>query len=312
MLRPSERPVVLIAGGRAPLVASALEENRYAVVQVPTGVRALEWARQIHPDAILLQDDLPDMAGIDACRLLHSDRHIGHNVPILILAPGKPTPDQRVTALGAGAWDFLRYPGDHEELSLKLQAFVQAKRNVDIALAEGLVDPAMGVHSRPGLARRARELGALMNRKHGGLACLVFALETDPQDARVARLLAHTARVSDVVGVLGSAEFAVLAPETNHAGAVKFALRAGDALRRTTDDEALLAAASTLRVGYDVVVNLRYSPMDPVALLVRASAAVRHGSPEPGYPWVRRFDVTPASNPEGGVGVAPRPVQTRG
>jgi hypothetical protein len=43
-------------------------------------------------------------------------------------------------------------------------------------------------------------------------------------------------------------------------------------------------------VGYDAVVNLKYAPVDPVALLGRAAAAVRHGRPEPGYPWVRRFD----------------------
>ncbi len=50
-----------------------------------------------------------------------------------------------------------------------------------------------------------------------------------------------------------------------------------------------------LRVGYDAVVNLKYAPIDPVALLGRAAAAVRNGRPEPGFPWVRRFDVGTAS-----------------
>ena len=45
----------------------------------------------------------------------------------------------------------------------------------------------------------------------------------------------------------------------------------------------------TLRIGYDAVTNLKYSPIDPVALLARAAAAVRSGKPEPEYPWVSRF-----------------------
>ncbi len=56
-----------------------------------------------------------------------------------------------------------------------------------------------------------------------------------------------------------------------------------------------------LRVGYDAVVNLKYAPIDPVALLGRAAAAVRNGRPEPGYPWVRRFDVGTPTNENGHV-----------
>src|SRR2546430_10183047 len=175
----------------------------------------LEWARNFQPDAIMLAADLPDMPGIDASRLLHAALRIGHNVPILIIATDKPTPEQRVAALRAGAWDFVRHPGDPEEVALKLQTYVQAKRNIDVAFAEGLIDPATGLHSRPGLARRARELGALMARTHGALACVVFMLESDAHDLRAAGLLLHTARASDVVGAPGSGAVALRAPSTH-------------------------------------------------------------------------------------------------
>src|SRR2546429_7341256 len=132
---------------------------------------------------IIIDAELPDMSGIDACRLLHSDLRIGHTVPTLILTPNKPTPEQRVAALRTGVWDFLLYPPDREELLLSLETYLQAKRNIDVALA-GLVDPATGLHTRPALARRARELGALMSRARGGLACVVFALDADPADPK--------------------------------------------------------------------------------------------------------------------------------
>lgn len=301
------QPVVLIATRQEHSLVGGLQDSRYAVVEVHTGTLAVAWARDLRPDTIVLAADLPDMSGIDACRLLHNDLRIGHSVPILILAPDKPTPEQRVTALRAGAWDFLRSPRDAEELSLTLQTYVRAKRSIDVALAEGLIDPATGLHSRPALARRARELGALMARNHGALACVVFALETDPADPKAGSLLVRTARLSDVVGALGPTEFAVLAPATDHTGAVKLAQRVAGVLCRGSGGSTPPAPGSTLRAGYDAVANLTYAPTDPVELVGRASAAVRSGKPEPGYPWMRRFDGGTASSRDSGPTSRPSP-----
>ncbi len=298
---PDAPPVVLIAGARDHSLASALEANGYAVVQPPTAALALEQARDVRPDVIILGAELPDISAIDAGWLFDNDLHIGGNVPILILAPDRPTPEQRVTALHAGAWDFLRYPGDLDELLVKLQTYVQAKRNLDAALAEGPVDAPTGVHSRASLARRARELGALMSRQHGALACIVFALDVDHVDPRAGSVVARVARVSDVVGALGPTEFAVVAPATDHAGAVKLARRITAALSETLGSGGVLTPGSTLRVGYAAVGNLQYSPIDPVALLLRATTALRSGEPEPGSPWVRRFDLTTTTDRGGGA-----------
>jgi PleD family two-component response regulator len=289
-------PAVLIAVVRDHSLADVLDDNGYSVVQPPTGTLALEWARDIRPDIIILDTDLPDMSGSDACWLFRSDPHVGRNVPILILAPHKPTPEQRVTALRAGAWDFLRFPGEGDELTLKLQTYVQAKRNIDAALADGPMDPATGLHSRTGLARRARELGALMARTHGALACVVFAIDADPADVSAAAHLAQSARVSDVVGKLGPREFAVIAPATDHIGALQLARRVADTLCEEGSKTAL-TPGKTLHVGYEAVTNLKYSPIDPVALLARATTAVRDGKPEAGAPWVRRFELPAPSKP---------------
>src|SRR5213596_654605 len=290
----SAPPLILIAAIPEHSLASVFQGRHYAVVQVHTATLAAEWVRDVRPDTIIIDAELPDMSGIDACRLLHSDPRIGHTVPTLILAPNKPTPEQRVAALRAGVWDFLLYPPDREELSLSLDTYLQAKRNIDVALA-GLMDPATGLHTRPALARRARELGALMSRARGGLACVVFALEAGPADPKAGSLLARSARVSDVVGALSPTEFAVLAPGTDQAGAVKLAQRIGGALRDVVGASGSSAAARALQIGYDAVPNLKYSPIDPVALLLRATTAVRTGTPEPGCSWMRRFDESTAA-----------------
>ena len=296
MITPPAPTAVLIAVVRDHSLANVLDDNGYSVVQPPTGTLALECARDIRPDVIILDTDLPDMSGSDACWLLRSDPHVGRHVPILLLAPHQPTPEQRVTALRAGAWDFLRYPGERDELTLKLQTYVQAKRNIDAALADRPIDPATGLHSRTGLARRARELGALMARSHGALACVVFALNADPADVSAGVRVAQAARVSDVVGTLGPREVAVIAPFTDQAGAVQLARRMTNTLCEAGNQTALVPG-TTLHVGYDAAANLKYSPIDPLALLLRATAAVRDGKPEPGHPWVRRFDLGAASQP---------------
>jgi len=282
-------PVILVAIRRDRSLMRALGANGYTVIESPSGARALERARETRPDVIILDTELPDLTGLEACRLFRGEPHIGRNVPILMLTSGPPTPEQRVTALRAGVWDFVRYGGDADEISLKLETYIQAKRNIDATLAEGLFDPLTGLHNRPGLARRARELGALMARHHGALACVVFAVE-GPPDPRAANLVVQTARVCDVVGSLGPGEFAVLAPGTTDTGALRFAQRVASALCSSPGGSRDTTVTPGIRVGYDAVGNLKYAPIDPVALLGRAAAAVRNGRPEPGYPWVRRFD----------------------
>ena len=288
----SPRPVILIVAPQERSPAGLIEDHGYAVVQVHTGTLALAWAADLRPDAIVVDAELPDMTGIELCAALHTDLRIGHNVPILILAPEQPTPEQRVAALRAGAWDFLSYPRDQDDLALTLQTFVQAKRNIDLALAQGLTDPTTGVHSRSSLARRARELGALMARKHGALACIVFALDND---ATAGSLLVHAARVSDVVGALSPTEVAILAPGTDAAGAVKLAHRIGAAM----NGGAASPRAAQLRAGYAAVDNLTYTPTDPVELLTRAATAARNGAPDPRSSWVRRFEAKEPSGREG-------------
>jgi CheY-like chemotaxis protein len=302
--------IIVITVVRDHSLGRLLESHGYALVQPASGTQAFAWAREIRPDVIILDAELPDMSGIDACCLFRDDPHIGRNVPVLILTADKPTPEQRVTALRAGAWDFLRYPGDLAELSLKLQAYVQAKRNIDVALAEGLVDPATGLHSRSGLARRARELGALLSRNRGALACVVFAVEADAADPKAGAIVAQTARLSDVVGTWEPAEFAVLAPGTDDVGALKLAERVGGTLREVVRGPGPRVSWPPLRIGYDAVANLKYSPIDPVALLARAAAAVHTGRPEPEHPWVRRFADT-GREPAEKEGATPRITRPR-
>src|SRR2546426_173560 len=117
-------PLILIAASPEHSLASVFEGRNYIVVQVHTGTLAAEWARAAGPDRTTTAAELPDLSGIAACRLLHSDMRIGHTVPPLTLPPNKPTPEQRGAALRRGVWDFPLSPPDPEELLLSLETYL--------------------------------------------------------------------------------------------------------------------------------------------------------------------------------------------
>ncbi len=289
---PGGNPIVLIAVLQDRSLAALLDAQGYAVIEPGSGAQAVQWARTIHPDIIVLDAQLPDMSGLVACRMLRADPDVERNVPILVLASDKPTPELRVTAVSAGAWDFLRYPGD-TELTLKIEAYVQAKRSMDTAAQSGSMDPVTRIHSRLSLVRRARELGALMVRCRQPLGCMVFEIETEPASPRAGALVAEAARLSDLVGAMGPGTFAVVAPATDAEGMLDLAKRVSSAVRGNIGRHEDPPAVLTIRAGYDAVAILTYEPMDPAVLIGRAATAVRHGTPEPGLPWVRRFQGAP-------------------
>lgn len=281
---------VLIAVQHDRSLAQLLDAQGYAVLESPSGGHALKWARTVRPDLIILDEQLPDITGTVVCRLLRADPDVGQNVPILIVNDIEPTPEQRVDALSAGAWDYLKLPADGD-LALRLDAYIQAKRSVDVALADRSTLPATSLYGRGGLTRRARELGALMVRCHEPMACLVFELRSEPADPRLGTVIAHAVRVSDVVGVLNPGTFGIVAPATNDQGAVTLAHRVSAALAAATGRRGFVDVPD-IAAGYDAIGTLAYTPMDPAALLARAEAAIRSGTSEPGVPWLKRHEAT--------------------
>src|SRR6059036_268 len=218
-------PLVLLAGDGQEAtrwLRGLLESGGYAVLQERTGQHALDRARTTEPDVILVDAELPDLPGVELCRVLRSDPRVSSSTPILLMIREAATRKERLAALRAGAWECIAPPHDADEILLKVDAFVHAKLDADRARAEGLLDPLTGLYNRQGLVRRARELGSQAFREHGALACIVLALDfafDDLPDAPTVvsgvQALKTAARVSDVIGRLTPAEFAVVAPDTD-------------------------------------------------------------------------------------------------
>src|SRR6202020_2109474 len=99
----------------------ALALGGYEVRLAETGAGALADIASAVPDAVVLDIGLPDIDGLEVCRLL---RREGNRVPVLMLTARDAVTD-RIDGLDAGADDYLVKPFDIDELKARLRALLR-------------------------------------------------------------------------------------------------------------------------------------------------------------------------------------------
>jgi diguanylate cyclase (GGDEF)-like protein len=280
----------------------------YAVVRAYNGRQALEMARSVQPDVVILDRRLPDMDGLDVCSALASQGALIAGTPLIVTTADPGSRADQLAAFRAGAWEFLVQPLDGDVLLYKLDTFVRAKREADGLRDEGLLDASTGLYNARGLARRAREIGAEAMRRRDALACIAFAPEVEAPvvlsdrmlDELATKIAAHlgaaigrTGRTSDAIGRLGLSEFAIIAPATEAAGAVRLAERVQEALASSPFQAPGEEARLAVRAGYYAVPDFAESAVDAVEMLVRAASALRQPAAERRVSGsIRAFDET--------------------
>jgi DNA-binding response OmpR family regulator len=104
-------------------LAYNLTQQGYEVETAGDGKAALEAARRMRPDLILLDIMLPIMDGIEVCRILRQEM----NVPILMLTARDDEID-RVIGLEMGADDYVTKPFSMRELMARVKANLRRTR----------------------------------------------------------------------------------------------------------------------------------------------------------------------------------------
>ena len=99
------------------LLKVTLEAEQYRVYEAETGQTGLIELAHRKPDVVLLDLGLPDMDGIDVLRRLRE----WSKVPVLVLSVRQGVED-KVSALDAGADDYLTKPFHSAELTARLRA----------------------------------------------------------------------------------------------------------------------------------------------------------------------------------------------
>lgn len=101
-------PVVLAA------LRTRLESEGYTVITARDGVEALEQARAVQPDLMLLDLMLPRLSGERVCQELRGDPRI-RSIPVVVVS-ARVGEGERLRALAAGADAFVAKPYDLREL----------------------------------------------------------------------------------------------------------------------------------------------------------------------------------------------------
>jgi signal transduction histidine kinase len=104
--------------------SKVLQQAGFAVLEAGTGQTTLEIVRTQKPALILLDVNLPDMHGVEVCRLIKSDPNT-KIIPVLHISASSVQTSQQVTGLEAGADGYLVEPVDAGVLIATIKAFLR-------------------------------------------------------------------------------------------------------------------------------------------------------------------------------------------
>ncbi|MDD4801840.1 MAG: response regulator transcription factor [Syntrophomonas sp.] len=118
------------------LVKFNLEKEGFQVIVAYDGLKALEMAKSENPDLIILDIMLPNMDGLEVCRVLKQDINYSF-IPIIMLTARSEEIDT-VLGLELGADDYIKKPFSPRELLARVKARLRAVRILQAEKAIGL------------------------------------------------------------------------------------------------------------------------------------------------------------------------------
>lgn len=107
-------------------LVSILEPEGYRLVLAEDGRRALEQAKAIQPDVILLDVMMPGLNGFEVCRLVRAEDNLAE-VPVIFLT-ALDDRQSLLEGLNSGADDFITKPFNRHELRARLKSITRLDR----------------------------------------------------------------------------------------------------------------------------------------------------------------------------------------
>lgn len=100
------------------LLSAYLQHHDCRLFHAHDGLEGIEKARALQPDLVLMDAQMPNCSGYDACKILSGDPRTS-KIPIIFIS-GLTWPEQRVQGLLAGAVDYINKPFDFNEVKLRI------------------------------------------------------------------------------------------------------------------------------------------------------------------------------------------------
>jgi DNA-binding response OmpR family regulator len=112
------------------LTTEVLGQAGYDVLEASTGKECLDAVAAHHPDIVLLDVMLPDMAGTEVCRQIKADETLRDTFVILISGVHVSS-DSQADGLDVGADGYIIKPIANRELLSRIRSIVRIKRAED-------------------------------------------------------------------------------------------------------------------------------------------------------------------------------------
>lgn len=131
-MRPAASCKVLVVDDDERIVdvlSAILARDGYQILSARQGRNALDIIAQEHPDVVVLDVILPDLDGIEVCRLIKQNPKT-HFLPV-ILVTGWAARARQLDGLESGADDFLNKPIDPFELTARVRSLLRTKQLYD-------------------------------------------------------------------------------------------------------------------------------------------------------------------------------------
>ncbi|CAN5367646.1 diguanylate cyclase [soil metagenome] len=232
-----ERAVILIVDdeiSNIEIMNAALEDD-YEICFATSGEQALEVARSVLPDLVLLDVLMPGIDGYEVCRTLKGDRLLA-DVPV-IFTTGLDDQDAEAKGLSLGAIDYVTKPIQPMVLRARVRNHIELKRLRDQLAQMAVTDALTGLSNRRRLEQTLEVETAKLARTGDWLSVLMvdidfFKLFNDtyghPAGDRCITMVASALsravrRASDLTARYGGEEFACVLPGTDSDAALTIA-----------------------------------------------------------------------------------------
>jgi PAS domain S-box-containing protein len=109
------------------LTTQILRRAGYEILEASTGKECLEAVRAHHPDIVLLDVMLPDMAGTAVCTQIKTDEAL-QGIFVILMSGVQVSSDSQADGLNVGADGYIIKPIANKELLARIQSMVRIKR----------------------------------------------------------------------------------------------------------------------------------------------------------------------------------------
>lgn len=236
-------PKIMIVDDARPIremIKMHLDSEGYELIEAQNGAEAIAMAAEQLPDFIILDIMMPEMDGLQACRIIRENPACASTY-IAILSARGDTAD-KVNGLDTGADAYMVKPFEAEELKAQIRAGLR----VSDERKRGMYDSLTGLLNRRAFIDISRREIALHTRHNQPLSFVMIDLDhfkqvndTHGHDAgdevlrSLGRIIQAGCRPSDLPFRWGGEEFAWLLPHTNLEGAFKASERLRKAIEAT-------------------------------------------------------------------------------